>query len=223
MFLRVLLASGLFTAAAVLVPALRSTPVSAQVPNRLYGTVTLDGAPAPVGTPVQAQVAGAPGKICGSGAVAALQVSGTTYPYRLDIPDSNAPEECKPGAVVIFLVGGKTAAETFTLTDLGLFQRLDLTAPGTPNIPAGAIARTISLVAGCVDMTSGFPDGTTPQAIAAAATPAAVTAMWRYDAATNSYQGWSPDVGFASNLTSVRRGDQLKVCASGPATLTQPA
>lgn len=223
MFRRSLIAAGILAGAAALIPSLRSAPVSAQVPNRVYGTVTLDGTAAPVGTPVQAQVAGAAGKICGAGSVSSLAVSGTSYPYQLDLPSGDAPQECKPGAIVIFLVGGKTAGQTFTLSDIGSFQRLDLIAPGTPNIPAGAIARTVSLVAGCTDMTSGFPDGATPQTIAAAATPAVVTAIWRFDATANVYQGWSPDVTFASNLTSVRRGDALKVCASAAATLNQPA
>jgi hypothetical protein len=223
MFRSSVIAAGILAGAAVLLPSLRSVPVSAQVPNRVYGTVTLDGAAAPVGTPIQAQVAGLPGKICGAASVGSLQVSGTSYPFQMDLPSGNPPEECKPGAVVIFLVGSKTAGQTFTLSDLGSFQRLDLTAPGTPNIPAGAISRTVSLVAGCTDMTSGFPDGATPQAIAAAASPAVVTAIWRFDSTANAYLGWSPDVSFASNLTSVRRGDALKVCASGTGTLNQPA
>jgi hypothetical protein len=209
--------------ALVVAYVLLAGPAAAQVPNRLYGTVTLDGAAAAPGTAIQAQVANAPGKICGSTTVRSLQVSGTAYPYLLDVPDGNAPEECKPGAVLIFLVGGKTAGQTFTLSDLGSFQRLDLSAPGTPNVPVSG-GPTVALARGCTDVTVSFPDGTSTEVVAAAITPAGVLdGIWRFEAQANAYHGYNPSVLFASDLPNVRRGEMLRICTSAPATLTQPA
>jgi hypothetical protein len=219
MLSRPALAATLLATAALLIPAVRTLPVNAQVPNRVYGTVTLDGAVAPVGTPI---VALASGKTCASATVTALQVNGTNYPYRLDVPDGSAAEECIPGAVLTFTVGGKTAGQTFTLSDIGSFQRLDLSAPGVPNVPVST-AKTVTLAAGCTQITSAFPDGTGIDTIVAAITPAsAVGAIWRFDPAKGAYQGFSPAVGWANDLGSVKRGDVLRICATATATLAQP-
>lgn len=206
-------------AVAVLVPFARhAAPARAQVPNRIFGTVTLNGQPAAVGTTIEALTAG---KSCGTTTVRQTTVSGTSYPYQMDLPSTNEPA-CKPGAVVTFTVGGATAGQTFTLTDVGDFARLDLTAPGTPNVPTTA-SNTVSLRAGgCTDVTSTFPNGTTPQTIAAAIAPAsALNAIWRVDRATGMHRGFSPLAPFASDLQTVDRGDTLRICTTAAATLTQ--
>jgi hypothetical protein len=210
-------------AVAALVPVLALgvvRTVQAAPPNRVYGTVTLNGAPAPVGTVIVALTGG---KVCGTTTVTTTAVSGTTYPYVLNLPDPNAPLECKAGAVITFTVAGLPAGQTITLDDLGTFFRVDLVAPGTPNLP-GAATRTVTLAPGCTDVVSAFPDGTSPQAVAAAVTPAdALQAIWRYDAATGRYAGFSPAAPFASDLTSVNRTDTIRICTGAPATLTLPA
>lgn len=210
--------AALIAAAACFGLAVTASTVTAQVPNRLYGTVTLNGSAAPVGTVIVAQTAG---KACGQTTVTATAVSGTTYPYVLDVPGGGAAAECKPGAVLTFTVGGQTAAQTFTLDDIASFQRLDLTAPGIPNVPV--TTRTVELAAGCTDVTSSFPDGTTAAAVAAAVSPAgALSAIWRYDAAAGAYRGFAPG-SFASDLATVSRGDTLRICTSAAATLSAPA
>jgi hypothetical protein len=80
-------------------------------PNRVYGTVTLHGAPAPVGTVIEALTGG---KVCGTTTVTATAVSGSSYPYVLNLPDPAAPLECKPGAVITFTVAGLPAGQTIT-------------------------------------------------------------------------------------------------------------
>ncbi len=223
MSLRALLTAPLVVGAVLFGLARAAAPAHAQIPNRLYGTVTLNGAPAPVGTPI---VALTNGKTCASTTVQRLDVGGTSsaplYPYVLDVPAQGADPICKPGAVVTFTVGGVTAGQTFTLDDLATFNRIDLTAPGTPNVPSQN--QTVNLAAGCTDVTSTFPNGTTPATIAAAVSPAsALAAIWRYDAASGHHQGYSPATDWASDLTSVAQGDKLRICTSAAATLTQPA
>lgn len=193
-------------------------PAAAQLPNRIYGTVTLNGAPAPAGTPILALTGG---KTCGSSTVTAPGRNGLTY--LLDVPDGGAAAECKPGAIITFTVGGLTAAQSFMLDELGSFHRIDLTAPGTPDVPAAGPG-TVALTAGCTDVTSTFPDGTRPEAIAAAVAPAsALSGIWRYDAAAGVYLGYSPAASWASDLTTVNRGDTLRLCTTATATLTLPA
>ncbi len=73
-------------------------------------------------------------------------------------------------------------------------------------------------------MVSAFPDGTAAAVVAAAVTPAeALQAIWRYDAATDRYAGFSPAAPFASDLATINRSDTIRICTGAPATLTQPA
>jgi hypothetical protein len=203
----------------LLVVSFTAQPAHAAVPNRLYGTVTLNGQPAPVGTTIVGLTGG---KQCASATVSATAISGTSYPYIMNIPDGSADFDCKPGAVIVFTVGGVTAGQTVTLDDVGTFFRVDLTAPGTPNVPT--TTRTVNLPAGCSEVTSSFANATTPQTIAQAIAPAdALVSIWRFDATAGAHRGYSPATAFASDLTAVNRNDALRICTTAPATLTQPA
>ncbi len=204
---------------ALAVSAAEAPTARAAVPNRLYGTAMLNGQPAAVGTSI---VALAGGKPCATVSVATLAASGTSYPYRMDVPDANADGACKPGAVLTFTIGGVTAAQTFTLDDTGAFQRLDLTAPGTPNVTAGAV-RSVNLASGCTEVLSGFPDKTPAQEIALAVSPStSVAAIWVADRLTGRYRGFNPNAVDFSDLQAVNRGDAMRVCVRTAATLTQP-
>lgn len=204
---------------ALAVSAAEAPTARAAVPNRLYGTAMLNGQPAAVGTSI---VALAGGKPCATVSVATLAASGTSYPYRMDVPDANADGACKPGAVLTFTIGGVTAAQTFTLDDTGAFQRLDLTAPGTPNVPAGS-ARSVNLAPGCNQVSSTFPDNTPPQEIALAISPmTAVAAIWVADRSTGLFRGFNPNAVDLSDLRAVNRGDLIRACVREAATLTQP-
>ena len=90
-------------------------------PNRVFGSVTLDGAPAAGGTVVSATIGGVE---CGSTAVAV----GETYAYVLDVVSDGDVSGCgSAGATVTFLVGGNPADQTASWTS-GDFSPLDLTA-----------------------------------------------------------------------------------------------
>ena len=209
--------------AAVCAAGLAPSPTRAAIPNRVYGSVTLNGSPAPLGTQIEALTEG---KRCGSAAVTPPDRNGNAY--ILDVPDWNAAPECKPGAIITFTVGAVTAAQSFTLDDLGSFHRINLTAPGTPNVPAGATSaptpRTVALPTGCTDLISGFPEGTAPAVVAAAvAPPQALSGIWRWDAARSLYFGYSPNIVAASDLTAINRGDTLRLCTTEPASITVPA
>jgi hypothetical protein len=90
-------------------------------PNRFFGSVTLDGAPAAAGTVVTAQIGGVE---CGSTTV----VTGETFAYIVDAVSDGEISGCgSAGATVSFLVGGNTADQTASWTS-GDFTQLDLTA-----------------------------------------------------------------------------------------------
>lgn len=98
-------------------------------PARFVGTVTLNGQPAPAGTPVEARVGSAS---CG---VAAVFVQGGQSRYTIDVPGAASQPGCgTPDAAVTFLVGGVPAAQAGSWRNYELNQ-LDLTASSaTPTV-----------------------------------------------------------------------------------------
>lgn len=89
-------------------------------PSRFVGTVTLNGATAPDGTVVTAQVNG---NACGSG-----NVSGGNYKVDVPAADPAATVQCgKDGDTVTFFVNGAQAAQTGTWHNYALGQ-VNLTA-----------------------------------------------------------------------------------------------
>lgn len=197
----------------------RAAPAHAQIPSRLYGSVTLNGAPAPIGTPVTIMTAG---KVCARATVARLDVVGTSYPYVMDVPEGGSPQECKPGAVMTFVIGNAPAAQTFTMGEFPMFQRIDLSAPGSPNVP-GSVA-PITLTRGCSNVVSTFPNGTPAATVAAAISPPTVMSMiMKFDATVMSYLSFGPAAAGLKQLTTVNRGDILRVCVGATGTLTPPS
>jgi hypothetical protein len=146
--------SGALAAAIVLLLASFATSlqsVEAQPPsppNRFFGSVTLDGAPAAAGTVVSAQIGGVE---CGSTTI----VTGETFAYILDAVSDGEISGCgSAGASVTFLVGGNAADQTATWTS-GDFTQLDLTAssaapppvqPTTPPPPPAEPTATAVIV-----------------------------------------------------------------------------
>jgi hypothetical protein len=112
-------------------------------PNRFFGSVTLDGAPAAGGTVVTATIGGVE---CGSTSVAV----GETYAYVLDVVSDGEISGCgTAGASISFLVGGNSADQSATYTS-GDFTQLDLTAtsaaPTPPPPPPPAETATPEIV-----------------------------------------------------------------------------
>ena len=103
-------------------------------PTRVFGTVTVDGQPAPAGTVVQAFVGE---KQCGEGLVRRIS-DDLPLGYVVDVAGATQVEGCgTDGATITFRVGGVPANETATFAT-GTFIRLDLTVRGQVATPPGA-------------------------------------------------------------------------------------
>jgi hypothetical protein len=91
-------------------------------PNRFYGNVTLDGKPAPDGTPVVAMVGA---NVCGR--TTALSVVSTST-YVVDVDSNYTRPGCGvEGAQIVFMIGNARATQTGTFAT-GIFTKLDLAA-----------------------------------------------------------------------------------------------
>lgn len=138
----------LITAVVALLSSLMVASVGAQPPtppNRFFGNVTLDGAPAPAGTNVSASIGG---NVCGQTTVAADST------YVLDVVSSGQTAGCgTEGASVDFTVGGSPAGSATWSS--GQFTELDLAgAPAAPTAEPPAVTPTPVVVTG----TGGYLD-----------------------------------------------------------------
>ena len=97
--------------------------------------------------------------------------------------------------------------------------------PPTPSPTATpGSTESVALVAGCTNVSLTWPDGTPTGAVARAITPpAALVAIWRYDATQRRFLAFSPRSAQASDLTTVDRLDAVFICMDAPGTLTRPA
>jgi len=115
----------LIAAVVALLSSLLVASVSAQPPtppNRFFGDVTLDGAPAPAGTNVSADIGG---NVCGQTTVEADST------YVLDVVSSGQTAGCgTEGASVSFTVGGSPAGTQAWSS--GQFSELDLAGAAAP-------------------------------------------------------------------------------------------
>jgi hypothetical protein len=99
-------------------------------PHRFFGTATLNGAPAPVGTTVEALMGGA---VCGTGQ------TNSAGQYVLDVNQPGAPAACgRVGDPITFRVGGVTARETAVFREGG-YEQLNLTASGAAGFTVAAL------------------------------------------------------------------------------------
>ncbi|MGE5596646.1 MAG: hypothetical protein ACM3S1_11505 [Hyphomicrobiales bacterium] len=113
-------------------------------PSRFVGSVTIDGAPAPVGTVVEARIGDAN---CGSTTV--FTANGESR-YSIDVQahEPNGPDCGTDGATVVFVVGGRVANETGEWHDYQLGTvNLTVTAPtatatATATQPGGTATTT---------------------------------------------------------------------------------
>jgi hypothetical protein len=157
---------GVLVAAVVaLISSLMVASVSAQPPtppNRLFGNVTLDGAPASAGTNVTATIGG---NVCGQTTVKADAT------YVLDVVSSGQTAGCgTEGASVSLTVGGSPAGSATWSS--GKFTSLDLAgqpAPPPPPPPPPPVVKTPTPV--IITGTGGYLDG------------GSGTAWWAYMAA----------------------------------------
>jgi len=83
---------------------------------------------------------------------------------------------------------------------------------------------TVDLIAGCNPLAATWPDGTLIATVAGGVTPAeALDAIWKFDTASSTWQGYSPTAPAAVNdLASVNRLDAIFVCVNATATIDRP-
>jgi hypothetical protein len=134
--------------------------------------------------------------------------------------------------------------DTTGLTGMALLQLVPTGIPGTeatlscklegyPNIPPATHTFTVSLtpdletvdlVEGCNPIAATWADGTAIAAVAGAVAPAeALDAIWKFDAASSTWEGYSPSVpADVNNLVSVDRLDAIFVCVNAAATIARP-
>jgi hypothetical protein len=158
------LRKGVLVAAVVaLISSLMVASVSAQPPtppNRFFGNVTLDGAPAPAGTNVTATIGG---NVCGQTTVQA------DSSYVLDVVSSGQTAGCgTEGASVSLSVAGNSAGSAAWSS--GQFTELDLAGQAAPPtvVPTVAPATPTPVI---VTGTGGYLDS------------GSGTAWWAYSAA----------------------------------------
>lgn len=121
--------------------------------------------------------------------------------------------------------GRQAPAGTYTV--VGIFT----SAPPLESAPAsftiGQVpppsGETVQLFAACNNVSLTWPDATPTGAVARAVSPgSALIAIWRYNNATQTFQGFSPQFPEASNLATVNRLDAVFICMNGPGSLTRP-
>jgi len=76
---------------------------------------------------------------------------------------------------------------------------------------------TVQLYPGCNNIALTFPDGTPSETVVQAVIPTVASpVMWRYNAAQNRFEGYSPAALQASDLLTVNFLDAVWLCVSGP-------
>lgn len=106
-------------------------------PSRFVGTVTIDGQPAPDGTPVEARIGGVS---CGATTVF---VQAAQARYVLDVAGAASQPGCGAvGTTITFIVGGNVVSQTgvwrnyeLTQLDLGLVRATPTSASGPAASP----------------------------------------------------------------------------------------
>jgi hypothetical protein len=148
-------------------------------------------------------------------------------------PVSWAPGETKTYAdtwIPLNRVGPSSVGAIFSPT---LAPGLYTIHPELANTGTHPIGEALPLVigqpyvmdAGCTPIPNGFHVTTTAAFFARTLDPvSALHSIWRYDAATNRYAGFSPTPNVPPNdLVSINPGDQLVMCLSSPGALLVPS
>jgi hypothetical protein len=110
---------------------------------------------------------------------------------------------------------------------------LSCSLDGYPDIPPATHTFTVSLtpdletvdlVEGCNPIAATWADGTAIAAVAGAVAPAeALDAIWKFDAASATWQGYSPTApADVNDLVSVNRLDAIFICVNAAATVARP-
>lgn len=99
-----------------------------------------------------------------------------------------------------------------------------VTATTTVAITGTGGLRTVSLVPGCNNVSSTFPDNTPTGTLINGISPqSALISVWRLaDPAAGRYRGYFPGATQASDLPTINRLDAIFICVTAAATLSEP-
>jgi hypothetical protein len=150
------------------------------------------------------------------GALAILNQTGTTGSVTSDNPGSVTFTLIPTGASVV-------AGEELTVTCV-LDRDRSVSATETINLSGTPDLEAVALVEGCNPVASTYADGTAIATAAGAVAPAdALDAIWNFDPASGTWQGYSPDAPAAvSDLESIDFLDAIFVCVNAAATWSRP-
>lgn len=124
-----------------------------------------------------------------------------------------------PGAFGTSLIPGVSQSQTALLGAFGGAVNPSITR----TLEVVAAAPVTNLVRGCNNVSPTIPASEPASAYAARVTPTgALVAIWEYQAATNTFKGFSPQAGAPNDLDTVRRLIPVFVCVNAAAKLDQP-
>ena len=148
-------------------------------------------------------------------------------------PDGSEGGQVPPGLYTVHADIGTPVAESVPTT----FTSQGATATPTPmrqtTLPPELMA--VPLVRGCNSLVLTYPTGTPIAEFYDSAIPAGapggnvwtptpiVEAIWRFDAATRRFRGWSPAPNAPNDLTTVNCLDADFICVREAGRLVQPA
>ena len=183
---------------ALIVPVALAGRAQAQSlpPSRFFGSVTIDGKPAPWGTVVVAEINGT---TCSRPKEFPLSAD---VDYGVDVDGASVIPGCgMDDAIVFFRVGERYADQVGSWAG-AMFIRLDLTIRGAGARPAVLQLgdEVIALAPGCNNVTLPVAAATPLSAIAAAVTPAqAVVSIARYRSDEGRFVSYSPAASATAN------------------------
>jgi lipoprotein-anchoring transpeptidase ErfK/SrfK len=150
------------------------------------------------------------------GALALLNQTGTTGAITSDAPGEVTFTLIPTGASVI-------AGDELTLTCV-LDRDRSVSASETISLSTTPDLESVALVEGCNPVASTWPDATPVADAAGAVAPAdALDAIWNFDPATGTWQGYSPTAPAAvSDLDSIDFLDAVFICVNAAATWDRP-
>ncbi len=133
---------------AVALAALGSAPVSAQpqVPATVYGSVTIDGQPAPTGTEVRAFIGPVDCTQAAPGERLTFREAGATAYVVTVLHESQRPGCGRTGAVITFTIDGRPALQSAAWEpgpirlDLSLGSPITIPLPTSTPTPPGGLA-----------------------------------------------------------------------------------
>lgn len=142
----------------------------------------------------------------------------TQFAGTVPLGSSPCPTQAGSPNITVCNVGGGV-----TIPVSVQFTATPAPSPAPTPIPTPGRTETVPLFRGCNNVALTWPNGTPTTDVAAAVAPAeALVAIWRFNNATQTFQGFSRQFPGASDLTTVNRTDAVFVCMREPGMLRRP-